>query len=86
MAKLFIDWRGYWVLLGLPIDPNEAHCSDRVVRMDMPLPEWGETRPACNRATRPLEVGNDAREKTELGPSRPQKKTGTSPSQLLLAS
>ena len=29
----------------------------------MPLPTWGETKPAFNKATRPLEVGKDVREK-----------------------
>jgi hypothetical protein len=51
------------VLLELPVDLNEAHCSDRVVTVDMPLPGWGETKLSYNRATRPPEVSKDAREK-----------------------
>jgi hypothetical protein len=31
-------------LLELPIDPDEAHRSDCVVTVDMPLPAWGETK------------------------------------------
>ena len=34
-----------------------------MVMVDMPLPAWGETKPAYNRATRPLEVDKDTREK-----------------------
>ena len=30
------------VPLKLPIDPNEAHRSDRVVTVDKPLPTWEE--------------------------------------------
>ena len=40
IAKLHIDWGGYRVLLKLPINPDEAHRSDRVVTVDMPLPMW----------------------------------------------
>jgi hypothetical protein len=50
-------------LLELPIDPDEAHRSDHVVTMDMPLPTWGKNKLANNRATRPLEVSKDAKEK-----------------------
>ena len=31
--------------LGLPIDPDEAHRSDCMVTVDMPLSMWGETKP-----------------------------------------
>ena len=31
-------------MLELPIDPDEAHCSNHVVTVDMPLPTWGETK------------------------------------------
>jgi hypothetical protein len=42
---------GYQVPLILPIDPDEAHRSDHVVTVDMPIPTWGETKLACNKAT-----------------------------------
>ena len=58
-----MDWGGYWVSLGLPIEPDEAHLSDHVVTVDMPIPAWGKTRPAYYKATRPLKVIKDAREK-----------------------
>ena len=45
---------GYRVLLKLPINTDEAHRSDRVVIVDMPLPAWGETKLARNKASRPL--------------------------------
>jgi len=51
IAKLHVDWGGYRVPLKLPIDPDEAHHSDCVATVDMPLPAWGETNPACSRAT-----------------------------------
>ena len=54
IGKLHIDWEGYWVPLGLPIDPDEAHRSDRVVTVDNPLPVWGKTEGACSQASRPL--------------------------------
>ena len=60
IAKLHVDWGGYRVLLRLPIDPDESHRFDHVVTVEMPLPMWGETKPACNRATRPFKVGKDA--------------------------
>ena len=50
------------ILLGLPVDPDEAHRSDHVVTVDMPLPMWGETKPAYNKASRPLGVKKDNRE------------------------
>jgi hypothetical protein len=50
-------------VLGLPIDHDEAHHSDHVVTVDMPLPAWGETRPTRHKATQPLKVGKDARKK-----------------------
>ena len=62
-TELHVDWGGYRVPLELPIDPDEAHRSNHMVTVDMPLPMWGKTKHACNKATRPLEVGNDAREK-----------------------
>jgi hypothetical protein len=34
-----------------------------MVTVDEPLPTWGETKFAYNKATRPLEVNKDAREK-----------------------
>ena len=37
-------------MLELPIDPNEAHRSDRMVTVDMPLPTWDEIKPTCNKA------------------------------------
>jgi hypothetical protein len=43
-AELYIDWGGYRVSLELPIDPDEAYCSDRVVTVDMPLPVWGKSK------------------------------------------
>jgi hypothetical protein len=54
---------GYRVPLRLPIDPNEALCSNRVVMADMPLPAWGEIKLAYNKAARPLEVGKDTEDK-----------------------
>ena len=53
-AELHINWEGYRVPLELPIDPDEVHCFDRVVTVDMPLPTWGETKLARNKASRPL--------------------------------
>ena len=53
-AELHVDWGGHRVPLELPIDPDEAHRSDRVVTVDMPLPTWGETKLARNKASRPL--------------------------------
>ena len=38
----------------IPIDPDEAHHSDHVVTVDMPLHVWGETKLARNKASRPL--------------------------------
>ena len=49
-TELHVDWGGYWLPLELPIDTDEAHRSDRVVMMDMPLPTWGETKPAFKKA------------------------------------
>ena len=49
-------------LLGLPIDPDEVHRFDRVVTVDMPLPVWGRTKTAYNKASRHLEVSKDIRE------------------------
>ena len=66
-AELHVDWGGYWVLLELPIDPDEAGRSDRVVTVDMPLHVWGENKPSYNRATRPLMVSKDTRE-NRVGP------------------
>ena len=43
-AELHVDWGGYRVPLELPIDPDEAHRSDHVVTVDMPLPAWGKTK------------------------------------------
>jgi hypothetical protein len=63
---------GYQVPLGLPIDPDEAHRSDRVVTVDMPLPAWGEIKLACNKAARPLEVGKDTGDKWSQVPVTPQ--------------
>jgi hypothetical protein len=60
-AKLDIDWGGYQVSLRLPINPDEAHRSDRMVMVDTPLLAWGETKPSCNRASRPLKVGGASR-------------------------
>jgi hypothetical protein len=45
------DCGGYRVPLELPIDPDEAHRSDRVVTVDMPLAAWGKTKLVCNKAT-----------------------------------
>ena len=60
---------GYWVPLELPIDPDEAHHFGHMVMVDMPLPTWGKNKPTYDKATRPLEVGKDARkEKMDLGP------------------
>jgi hypothetical protein len=73
IAKLHVDWGGYWVPLGLPIDPDEAHRSDHVVMVDMPLPAWGETKPAFNKATQPLEVGKDVKKKPKLGFCDPER-------------
>ena len=39
------------VSLELPIDPDEAHLSDHVVTVDMPLPVWGKTKPTYHKAT-----------------------------------
>ena len=61
-TKLHVDWGGYQVLLGLPIDPNKVHRSDHVVIVDMPLPAWGETKLTCHKVTQPLDVSKDARE------------------------
>jgi hypothetical protein len=33
------------------MDLDEAHRSDHVVTVDMPLPAWGENKPAFNKAT-----------------------------------
>ena len=49
-VELHVDWGEYRVLLKLPINTDEAHRSDRVVMMDMPLPTWGETKPAFKKA------------------------------------
>ena len=49
-AELHVDWGGYRVPLKLPIDPDEAHRSDRMVTVDMPLPAWGKTKPTFNTA------------------------------------
>ena len=43
-AKIHIDWGGYRVALKLPIDLDEAHHSDRVVKVDEPLPAWGKNQ------------------------------------------
>ena len=51
IAELHVDWGGYRVSLRLPIDTDEAHRSDHVVTVDMPLPAWGETKPVYNKAT-----------------------------------
>jgi len=59
------------VSLKLPIDPDEAHRSDRVVMVDMPLSAWGEIKHACNKATRLLEVGKDVSEKWSRVPMTP---------------
>jgi hypothetical protein len=82
IAELHVNWGGYQVPLRLPIDPDETHHFDHVVTVDMPLPAWGETKPAYNKATRPLGVGKDAREKVELGPCDPERGQGPSPNQL----
>jgi hypothetical protein len=41
------------------IDLDEVHCSGRMITVDMPLPVWGKTKPACHRPLRPLEVDED---------------------------
>jgi hypothetical protein len=41
--ELHADWKVYRVPLELPINLDEADCSDRVVTVDMPLPTWGKT-------------------------------------------
>jgi hypothetical protein len=38
IAKLHVDYGGYRILLELPIDPDEAHRSNRMVTVDKPLP------------------------------------------------
>ena len=59
--ELHVNWGGYRVPLELPINPDEVHHSDRMVTVDKPLPMWGETKLAYNMASRPLEVGRDAK-------------------------
>ena len=51
------------------MDLDEAHRSDHVVTVDMPLSAWDEIKPACNKVTRPLEVSKDIREKWSRVPA-----------------
>jgi hypothetical protein len=44
IVELHVYWGGYRVPLELPIDPDEAHCSDHMVTVDMALPTWGENQ------------------------------------------
>jgi hypothetical protein len=83
-SKLHVDWGGYRVPLGLPIDPDEARRSDHVVTVDMPLPTWSKTRPTHYKATLRL-VNKDTRE-NGVGSPRPRKRSGPSPNQLCPAS
>ena len=39
--------------------------------VDMPLPAWGETKPAYNKETQPLEVSKGAREEWSQVPAIP---------------
>ena len=71
MAELHVNCGGYRVSLELPINPDEAHLSDRVVTVDMPLPAWGKTKPAYHKVARPLGVSKDAREKWSQVPMTP---------------
>ena len=75
-AELHVDWGGYRVSVGLTIDPDEAHRSNHVVTVDMPLPTWGETKLTFNKATRPLGVIKDTGEKPKLGPRDPERSQG----------
>jgi hypothetical protein len=50
-AELHVDWGGYRISLELTINPDEAHCFDLMVMVDMPLPAWGETKLARNKAS-----------------------------------
>ena len=47
-ARLTPEVLQYRVPLELPLDLDEAHSSDRVVTVNMPLPMWGEIDPTCN--------------------------------------
>jgi hypothetical protein len=59
-----VDWGGYRVPLELPFDPDEAHHSDHVLTVDMPLPAWGKNKPRTfNKATRSLGISKDIRER-----------------------
>jgi hypothetical protein len=75
-TKLHVDWGGYRVLLELPIYPDEAHRSNHVVTVDMPLSAWGKIKPTLDKAMRLLEDGKGAREKVELGPRNPERSQG----------
>jgi hypothetical protein len=69
-AKHHVNWGENWVPLELPINLNEVHHSDHVVMLDKALLAWGETKCACNQASRPLGVKKDIREKG-VGSIRP---------------
>jgi hypothetical protein len=75
-------WSLWWLFLYLcsyNLDGSMTHCSDHVVTVDMHLPVWDETRPACYKATWPPKVSKGAREKMELGPHDLERDQGQTP-------